>query len=108
MHTYIRVLGRFAPIFYFNCEHFLFMYIVKQKQTNKFYKNNRVFSKFSEIKICYSLIFENLSSINLPWGHARTHKKIGPDQFSRFSVYWIQTNRQAKYRYIDNDKKILT
>ena len=39
-----------------------------------------------------------------------SHKKFGPDRFSRFDVYWIQTNkqtdkqtnRQAKfiYRYI--------
>ena len=28
-----------------------------------------------------------LSSINLPWGHARSHKKI--------DVYWIQTNKQT-------------
>ena len=30
-----RLLGRFAPIFYLNCEHVLFVYILKQKQTNK-------------------------------------------------------------------------
>jgi len=24
-----------------------------------------------------------------------SHKKIGPDRFSRFEVYWIQTNRQT-------------
>ena len=23
-----------------------------------------------------------------------SHKKFGPDRFSRFDVYWIQTNRQ--------------
>ena len=28
--------GRFAPIFYFNCENFLFVYIVQQKQTKHF------------------------------------------------------------------------
>ena len=32
-----------------------------------------------------------------------SHKKIGPDQFSRFDVYWIQTDRQtdrqAKFIY---------
>ena len=32
-----------------------------------------------------------------------SHKKIGPDRFSRFDVYWIQTdkqtNRQAKFIY---------
>ena len=31
-----------------------------------------------------------------------SHKKFGPDRLSRFDVYWIQTDRQAKfiYRYI--------
>ena len=27
-----KLLGRFAPIFYFNCQHFLFVYILKQQQ----------------------------------------------------------------------------
>ena len=31
-----RLLGLFAPIFYLNCEHVLFVYILKQKQTKKF------------------------------------------------------------------------
>ena len=43
------------------------------------------------------------SPINLPWGHARFHQKFGPDRFSFFEVYWIQTNkqtpRQAKFIY---------
>ena len=32
-----------------------------------------------------------------------SHKKFGPDRFSRFDVYWIQTNKQtnrkAKFIY---------
>ena len=28
---YTRLLGRFAPIFHFHCEHVLFVYIVKKK-----------------------------------------------------------------------------
>jgi len=28
-----------------------------------------------------------------------SHKKFGPDRFSRFDVYWIQTDRQAKFIY---------
>ena len=24
-----------------------------------------------------------------------SHKKCGPDRFSRFDVYWIQTNKQT-------------
>ena len=48
-----RLLGRPAPIFYFNCEHVLFKYIVKQKQTKfcgfyrkNFQKSNLVRGKF--------------------------------------------------------------
>ena len=36
-----------------------------------------------------------LSFINLPWDHMMSHKKFGPDRFSRFDVYWIQTNKQT-------------
>ena len=32
-------------------------------------------------------------------GHVMSHTKCGPDRFSRFDVYWIQTNRQAKCIY---------
>ena len=39
------------------------------------------------------LIFEIL--IIYPWGHVRYHTKFGPDRFSRFDVYWIQTIRQT-------------
>ena len=35
-----RLLGRFAPIFYFNCEHVLLVYIVKQNKNN-----SRIFTK---------------------------------------------------------------
>ena len=34
-------------------------------------------------------------------GYVKTHTKFGPNQFSGFHVYWIQTDRetdnQAKY-----------
>ena len=99
---YTRLLGRFTPIFHFHRENVLFVYIVKQKRKQNFV----VFQIFKNI----ILIEANLriwSSRNLPWGHARFHKKIGPDRFSRFDVYWIQTDtnhekqtdRQAKYKY---------
>ena len=44
---------------------------------------------------------------NLPW--VLSNKKFGPDRFSRFDVYWIQTDRQAKfiYRRIFNCQKDL-
>ena len=79
-----RSLGRFAPIFYFNCERFLFVYIVKQK-------SNFVRGKYLKIR----------SSINLSWGHVRSHEKFGPNRFTRFDVYCIQTPRQAKYIYMN-------
>ena len=28
------------------------------------------------------------------WGHASSHQKFGLDRFSRFKVYWIQTDGQ--------------
>ena len=37
-----------------------------------------------------------------------SHNKVGPDRFSRFDVYWIQTNKQTPKHpdkpnlYIDN------
>ena len=41
---------------------------------------------------------------NLSWGQVRSHTKFGPDRFSRFDVYLIQTDRQtdrqAKYTYL--------
>ena len=45
----------FAPIFYFNCEHFLFVHIIKQKQA----KNVVDFKTFSKIEFCWRQIFEN-------------------------------------------------
>jgi len=32
-----------------------------------------------------------------------SHKKFGPDRFSRFDVYWIQTNKQTdrQAKFID-------
>ena len=36
-----------------------------------------------------------------------SHKKFGPDRFSRFDVYWIQANKQTDKPnlYIDNPLK---
>ena len=42
-----RLLGRSAPIFYLNCEHVLFVYILKQRKTN--------FADFQEFKFFYKL-----------------------------------------------------
>ena len=35
-----------------------------------------------------------------------SHKKIGPDRFSRFDVYWIQTDRQTD-RHPDRQAKFI-
>ena len=51
-----RLLGRFAPIFYFICKHFFF------ENLQNFQKSNIDGGKFVKI----------WSSINLPWGHARS------------------------------------
>ena len=93
-----RLLGCFAPIFNFHCEHVLFVYIVKKNFVDfkNFQKSNFDGGKFLKIR-----------SINLSWGHVMSHKKFGPDRFSRFDVYWIQTDgqtdrqtdRQAKFIY---------
>jgi len=50
-----RLLGRFVPIFYFNCENVLFVNIAKQKQT----KEIRRFLKLSKNRIFKKKIFEN-------------------------------------------------
>ena len=58
-----RLLGRFAPIFFFYREHFLFLYIVKQKtkKVRGFYKKKfRGFSKFNENSILMQVNFEIL------------------------------------------------
>ena len=46
------------------------------------------------------------SFINLPWGPYMSHKKFGPDRFSRFDVYWIQTNKQTN-RHPDRQAKFI-
>ena len=49
-----------CTIFYFNCEYFLFVYILKQKQkSSRFYKKNFVdFQNLMEIEFCWRLIFK--------------------------------------------------
>ena len=50
-------------------------------------------------KLLNTIFFKFWSSINLPWGHVRSHTKLGTDRFSRFEVYRTQkTDRQAVYR----------
>ena len=50
---YTRLLGHFAPILYFNCEHVLFEYIVK--------KSEECFAKFvSRSIICQRICAKNV------------------------------------------------
>ena len=44
-----------------------------------------------------------MSIINLPWGHVRSNTKFGPDRFSRFDVYCIQTNGHPDKQSIHRD-----
>ena len=34
------------------------------------------------------------------------HKKFGPDRFSRFDIYWIQTNKQTNKRNKQNRNSV--
>ena len=103
---YLRLLGRFAPIFYFNWEHFLFVYIIKQKQTKIsriLQEKFRGFSKFSKTEFFQWQIFEN-SIVHKPsLGSCEIPQKFWPDRFSRFDVIgykWTdrQPNRQLKFK----------
>ena len=76
-----------------------------------FSKNNFVdFQNFQKSNFDGGKFLKILSSINLPWDHVMSHKKFGPDRFSRFDVYWIQTNRHPDKQtdkpnlYIDIDR----
>ena len=67
------------------------------------------FQNLMGIEFCWRLIFQFRSSKNIPWGHVGSLKKSGPDQFSHF-LRLLDTNKQtdvqAKYIYIDVEKKV--
>ena len=61
-----------------------------------FYKINIVdFQDLIKIEFCWRLFFEILIIYKPLWGHLRTYTKLWPDRFSRFDVYWIQTDKQT-------------
>ena len=62
----------------------------RNKQTKK---DTTIWNQETTIKTFKDKFFKFLSFINLPWGHARSQKKFGPNRLSRFDVYWIQTNK---------------
>ena len=53
------------------------------------------FQNFQKSNFDRGKFLKILSFINLHWDHMMSHKKFGPDRFSRFDVYWIQTDRQT-------------
>ena len=68
------------------------------KKFHEFYKKN-----FQKLNFVGGKCVKIRSSINLTWGHPRSHTKVGPDRFNRFDVYLIQTNntqtdKQSIYR----------
>ena len=83
------------------------MYIEKKQNLADFKKSFVDFQNCQKSNFDGGKFLKTRSTINLPWGHARLHKKFGPDRFSRFDVYWMQTknktnkqtDRQAKFIY---------
>ena len=85
IYIYTRFLGRFAPIFYLNCEHVLFVYILKQSR-----KNLRIFKKkFADFQEFF--FFTKLKTFKTHW--IQTNKQTD-----------TQTDRQAKFidRLVEN------
>ena len=97
---FTRLLGCFAPIFCLNCEHVLFVYILKQRRKKfcGFKKKLRIFKNlifFTKLKTFKTHVFFHKPSL---WSRD-VPQKFGPDGFSRFDVFWIQTDRESKFIY---------
>ena len=94
------------PIFYFDCEHVHFVYIVKQNKQNlriltkKNFVDFQNFQKFNENRVLIETKIEILIIHKPSLGSREFHKKFGPDRLSCFDAYWIQTNRQTSKVYI--------
>ena len=75
------------------------LYALYNKTKQKFcgfYKENSLdFQSFQKSIFVRRKFLKIRSSINLPWDHVMSPTKSGPDRFSRFDVYWIQTDRQT-------------
>jgi len=84
----------------------LCIHCLKKKKSCGFYKKNRVFSTFNKNKVCWRQIFEILIIYKPSLGTCEVPQKIGPDRFTRFDVYWIQTDKQSIYIYIDYDRSL--
>ena len=71
-----RLLGRFAPIFYSNCEPFLFANIEKQATKSSLTsKKIRGFKKFWKSNFDGGKFGKFWSLINLSWGHCEIPQK---------------------------------
>ena len=68
------------------------LYSIRQYQI-KFGNFFHAILKFHKNQKLRDTTFVIRASINLPWGHARSHTKCGPIRFRRYVLYWIQTNR---------------
>ena len=71
---------------------FLFTFKKEEKNFADFMKKIADFQEFdffTKLKTFETHFFKFLSFINLPCGHVMSHKKFGPDRFSRLDVYWI-------------------
>ena len=92
-----EAFGCFAPIFSFNCEHFLFVYIMKQKQkSSRIYKKLADFQTFMLIEFCLRKIFEILIIHKSSLG---SHYVLHTIYSRLVQPFWrlLNTNRQAKY-----------
>ena len=85
---------RFAPILYFSCEDILIVTLKnKEKKFRGFNKND--FKIFYKTKKTFKHNFFIFIIYKTFLGSREIPHEIGPDRFSRFDVYWIQTNRQT-------------
>ena len=102
--TYTRLPGCFAHLL-FQLWTFSVCIHCNTKQTRcgfylKFFLD---FQHLRKIEFCWRQIFWTVDHLwlNLPRGHVKSHTKFGPNLFSHFNVYWIQTNRQAMFIHVD-------
>ena len=78
------------------------LFPLKSAILNKFIQFWRIFNKKCISTIFRNFLFQFWCSINLSWGHVRSLVKFGPDWFSRFDVYCIQTKKTTtKNRHPD-------
>ena len=113
-YTYARLLGRCAPIFYFNCDNVLFVYIVKQNKkksriSSKHFMDFQNFNSLMKLKFWWRQIFEILIIHKPSLGLRNVPHKIWAWSVQPF---WrlLDTNRQTPkhprrqakfiYRYI--------